>query len=215
MFGLDKQEFKYVVDKYTQTKKEEDKAHQDEFNPNKAGAKSPYSAQLCLVLLLLHFRRKWTPWDLYLYFHLSTAIISAILEKTEVILDKALSPEIYLPDEATRLRLAQLYNLPEHKNIVMVFDGALFETKKSIDKTVQADNWCYKGYQARNVEFGVLVNGRIVYLGPSHPGGVNDIAQTKFNKAWMALNPATEKSGTCISALAITKMISYSIRQGI
>ncbi len=159
--------------------------------------KSLWTVELEVIILLLHYRRKYTFWDIVLFFKkppLTEDVIRNIIERAEIDMNNGLEGEIQLPDEETRLKLAQQYNLPEHRRIVLTFDGSLFEIKKPLDKLVQAENWCYKGYAARNVEFGVLANGLIGSIPPSTTGSTTDVTQTKFNQVWRILNPATEDS---------------------
>ncbi len=77
---------------------------------------------------------------------------------------------------------------------ILTFNGFLFEIRKPLDKLIQAENWCYKGYAARNVEFRVFANGLIGSIPPSTPGSTTDVTQTKYNQVWRILNPATEDS---------------------
>ncbi len=195
--GITKANFPYVLHKYKVAKDQRITAHQAQFNPNKAGIKPGWTPELELIILFLYFRRKYTVWDIEIFFknpYLTADVITHLISNSSIDLDKALEGEIRIPDEPERKKLAEKYNLPEHRRIVLTFDGSLFEVKKSLDKVVQAENSCYKGYQARNVEFGVLPNGEIGSLKPSAPGSVTDITNTKYNAVWRLLNPNTEDS---------------------
>lgn len=102
----------------------------------------------------------------------------------------AIKGEIDMKDEAHRRSLAEKYNLSEHRDITMIFDGSLFQVKKSIDKLVQADNWGYKGYECRNVQFGILVDGSVASIPSSDQGKSPDITNAKYAGVYKQLAPS-------------------------
>jgi hypothetical protein len=136
-------------------------------------------------------------WDIVLFFQnplVTVTVVEDIVNKAMIDLNVVLKGEITILDESGRRALAEKYNLPKHCNITMTFDGSLFQVKKSLDKIVQADNWGYKGFECRNVQFGVLADGRIGSLSDSGQGKQTDITEAKYQAVFKQLSETEDKS---------------------
>jgi hypothetical protein len=195
--GVSITNFGKVLAKYSAYKWARIQEHLTQFNPNLTvpKLKPHWTDELEIIILLLHYHRKYTPWDLHIFFRnpfLNQDVINRIIHNTELDIDAALLDEMSYHTEPERLALARRYNMEEHHKVTMTSDGGLVEIKKPLDKVVQEQNWCYKGYPARSVQFSCLVNGKLTLPPPSHPGSITDITQFKFNQVFAALNPATE-----------------------
>jgi hypothetical protein len=131
--GVYAEDFATVVTKFSTchtSRKDSSKSRR----PNNQGRWSPYTDELCVVLLLMHYHRKVIVWDLYLMWHIKMDTLTNIINKAEVDMDKSLERIISMLDAEERKKLAQLYNLPVHQHIVYTVDGTLLEIKKSVNK---------------------------------------------------------------------------------
>lgn len=88
--GVDKDEWLSLLYRFITTENALAKAHQEEFCPNNQKSKQQYPPDFRLLLSLLHYRRKYVYFDLWLFTRLPEHVIRNIIEESELILERAL-----------------------------------------------------------------------------------------------------------------------------